>query len=473
MILSHKQVMAELCKRSYKDYVEYVHKGRYIHGKFTRYLTKTVQDFIERPTGNAYDILVLSVPPQHSKSTTITETLPSWYLGKHPEHRVIEISYNDDFAKKFIRRNADKIKEYGDMFGIEIGDISNANEFVLANGIGGMLSRGVLGGITGLPCELMIIDDPIKTRQDADSDTMRNKVWEEWLSSFLSRLAPNAKVILIMTRWHKDDFAGRMILNEENITVINFPIECEYDHDILGRMKGDPLFPEMKKDKKWLESFKKSYQTMEGSRAWNSLYMGKPSNEDGSIFKRSWFKHYTHSPRIMYKVLSVDATFKEGENSDFVAIHVWGKTGADIYLIDRYKRIMGFVDTIEQITNMINKHRDYQMILIEDKANGSAIVDVLSRKYGAVIPVKTEGGKIARASAISPLIEAGNVYVRPEHYEFIDEMCDFPTGVHDDEVDACSQALNRLRQVVADLPTVRDEDDLNENDQVNNILNYI
>lgn len=466
-------IINELCRRSYAHYVEHVHQGRYIHGRFTRYLTKQVQDFIESKTDNAYDIMVLSVPPQHSKSTTITETLPSWYLGKHPEHRVIEVSYNDDFAKKFIRRNVDKIQEFGkDIFGIEIGDVNNANEFVLSNKIGGMLSRGVIGGITGLPSELMIIDDPVKSRQDADSETMRDKVWGEWLSSMKSRLAPNAKVILIMTRWHKDDFAGRIIANEENVTVINFPVECITETDELGRRLGDALFPEMKKDKAWLESFKRSYQTAEGSRAWNSLYMGKPSNEEGSIFLRGWFKYYTHVPDLVYKVISVDATFKEGDNSDFVAIHVWAKTDNDYYLVHRYKRIMGFVDTLEAITRTIAEHSDYKMILIEDKANGSAIIDVLARKYGAVIPVKPEGSKIARANAVSPLFEAGNVYVRPEHYDYVDEMCDFPTGVHDDEVDASSQALNRLRQVVAKRLT-RDPEEWNEEDQINSIVDYM
>ena len=471
-IPSRLEIEHELCRRDFGYYVEYVHKKEYIHGNFTRYLTKTVQDFIQKRTDNAYDILILSVPPQHSKSMTITETLPSWYLGKHPKHRVIEVSYNDDFAKRFIRKNTDKINEYGDIFGIKIGNISNANEFILDNNKGGMLSRGVLGGITGLPCELMVIDDPVKSREDADSETMRNKVWGEWLSAMKSRLAPNAKVILIMTRWHKDDFAGRMIENEESVTVINFPVECITETDVLGRKLGDSLFPEIKKDKAWMESFKRSYQTSEGSRAWNSLYMGKPSNEDGSIFMRSWFRYFEHNPVFLYKVISVDATFKEGENSDFVAIHVWAKTNNDYFLVQRYKKIMGFVDTLEAITQMIARHPDYKMILIEDKANGSAIVDVLTRKYGAVIPVKPEGSKIARASAVSPLFEAGNVYVRPEHFEYVDEMCDFPTGIHDDEVDASSQALNRLRQIIAE-PYYKDPEAWDEVDQINSIVDYM
>ena len=143
-MIEHQQIMEELSRRDYGEYVEYVHKGRYKHGRFTRYLTRKIQDFVFTDHGHAYDILILTVPPQHGKSTTITETLPSYYLGKNPYGRVIEISYNDQFAQKFIRRNKEKIYDYGyDIFGIEIGTPNTANEFLLTNRVGGMISRGI------------------------------------------------------------------------------------------------------------------------------------------------------------------------------------------------------------------------------------------------------------------------------------------------------------------------------------------
>ena len=416
-----QEIEAELCRRDYGYYVEYVHEGRYIHSRFTKYLTRSVQDFIEEKTGHAYDILLLSVPPQHSKSTSITETLPSWYLGKNPYHRVIEVSYNIDFATRFTRRNSEKVEKFGRMFNIAIGNPNSANEFKLTNGIGSFISRGIMSGITGEPCELMIIDDPVKNAEEANSETTRAKMYEEWLQSCKSRLSAGAKVILIMTRWHEDDLYGKLLATESNVKRINFTIECETETDELGRHKGDTLIPEapISKDKAWWQDFKRSYITTSGTRALNALYYGRPSSMEGGLFKRSWF---------------MDNLYK----SDM-------KSGADCYLLERHKKIMGFVDTVQLLDAILFRFSTYTSLLIEDKANGSAIVDVMKRKYHSVIPVKVVGGKESRANAIAPMLEAGNVHLKEEHAEMIEECCSFPNGKHDDEVDAMTQALQWLK----------------------------
>lgn len=446
------QAKKELSRRVYSDYVEYVHEGRWIKGKAVSYICKEVQQFIEADTGHAFDILVLSVPPQHGKSMTITETLPSWYLGKNPTKRIIEASYSEDFAQLFGRRNLRKIKQFGKaIFGIELGSIANNTEFELDNGVGGMISRGILSGVTGRPADLMIIDDPVKNRQEADSKTYRDRIWAEWNDSFKSRLAYGAKVIIIQTRWHEDDFAGRIIKNEKHVTVIN--LKCEADeHDVLGRKKGQALCPEIGKGDNWLKDFKSSFTTKEGSRTWNALYQGEPTPDEGNIFKRKWFKYYKELPNMPYKLISVDATFKDEEDSDFVAIQVWGKRNADFYLIERIKEHLNFPATLQAIRQLKNKHKDASATLIEDKANGSAIIQVLYKEFSGVIPVKPEGGKISRANAVSPSIESGNVYL-PENeawvHDYLLEMVSFPNAEHDDEVDCTTQALNRLRSITA------------------------
>lgn len=469
------QVNYALCRKDYGFYVEYVHKGRYQHGKFTKYLCKTVQDFIETKTGNAYDILLLSVPPQHSKSMTITETLPSWVLGKHPEWRIIEASYNSDFAKRFTKRNSEKIEEFGKkIFGVGIGGTNAADEFVLDNKIGRFISRGILGGITGEPAELVIIDDPVKNREEADSPNQREKVFDEWLNSVKSRLQAGAKIIVIMTRWHEQDLYGKLLETEKNVTRLNFPVVCEDDIDVLGRKRGDLLFPEppVNKDKLWWEDFSRSYMTSEGSRALYSLYYGRPSSQEGGLFKRSWFTDnlYTELPRYAYKFISVDATFKDGKKSDFVAIQVWVKVGVHYYLTHRTKRIMGFVDTLKEIEDILRSNQDYNALYVEDKANGSAIIDVLKRKYRSVIPVQTEGGKEARANAISPMVEAGLVHLRSCDGEMIEELCMFPNSDNDDEVDAMTQGLNKTKDITAMLPEPKKVRDYI--DEANNVLDF-
>lgn len=446
------ELKKELCRRVYSDYVEYVHEGRWIKGKAVSYICDKVQEFIEADTGHAFDILVLSIPPQHGKSMTITETLPSWYLGKFPTKRIIEASYSEDFAQLFGRRNLRKIEQFGkELFNIEKGNIANNTEFELSNGIGGMISRGILSGVTGRPADLMIIDDPVKNRQEADSKTYRDRVWAEWNDSFKSRLSFGAKVIIIQTRWHEDDFAGRIIKNEKHVTVVN--LKCEADNnDPLGRKPGEALCPEIGKGNEWLKDFKSTFTTKEGSRTWNALYQGSPTPDDGNIFKRKWFKYYEKLPTLPYMLISVDATFKDKEDNDFVSIQVWGKRNSDFYLIDRVKKHFGFTETLNVIRQLRNKYNKCSAVLIEDKANGSAIVEVLQREFSGIIPINPEGGKIARANAVSPSFESGNVYFPKNKqwlYDYETELVSFPNAEHDDDVDCTTQAVNRLRNITA------------------------
>lgn len=446
------ELKKELCRRVYSDYVEYVHEGRWIKGKAVSYICDKVQEFIEADTGHAFDILVLSIPPQHGKSMTITETLPSWYLGKFPIKRIIEASYSEDFAQLFGRRNLRKIEQFGkELFNIEKGNIANNTEFELSNGIGGMISRGILSGVTGRPADLMIIDDPVKNRQEADSKTYRDRVWAEWNDSFKSRLSFGAKVIIIQTRWHEDDFAGRIIKNEKHVTVVN--LKCEADNnDPLGRKPGEALCPEIGKGNEWLKDFKSTFTTKEGSRTWNALYQGSPTPDDGNIFKRKWFKYYEKLPTLPYMLISVDATFKDKEDNDFVSIQVWGKRNSEFYLIDRVKDHFGFTETLNVIRQLRNKYNKCSAVLIEDKANGSAIVEVLQREFSGIIPINPGGGKIARANAVSPSFESGNVYFPKNKqwlYDYETELVSFPNAEHDDDVDCTTQAVNRLRNITA------------------------
>lgn len=439
----------------YCEYVAHVHQGAWKKTPFHRLLCKYVQNFVERETDLPYEILVIATPPQHGKSQSITETLPSWYLGKHPDKHVIEISYNEDFAIKFGRRNKRKIEEYGEeIFGIKIAkDNNRAVEFELADTNGGMLSRGVGTGVTGQPANLMIIDDPIKNKKEAYSKSRRDLIYEEWLMSFKTRLAPNSKVILIMTRWHEDDLAGRLLAEEENIKLLRFPCECEEAdapiEKLLGRSVGDALCPEIGKGNAWLAEYKKSLVSQEGSMTWNALFQGRPTAMEGNIIGRDWWVFYTEPelPEMHTWVMSVDAAFKDEDQSDFVAIQVWGKNGANIYLIDAVKKHLSFPDTIVEIRRLRAMYPDCKTTLVEDRANGSAIIRMLRYEMTGVIPVQPIGSKMARVQAVLGAIESGNVRLPKDKRftgDFVDECSSFPNAAHDDQVDAMSQALNRL-----------------------------
>jgi predicted phage terminase large subunit-like protein len=442
------EIIKEIARRSYADYVEYVHEGRWIPSKHLLFICES----IEKVLSGEIKRLIISLPPQHGKSQTITETLPSYYLGKNPTKRVIEASYGDDLARRFGRRNKQKIEQFGyDLFNIQLSKTSSSDtEFEIEGFKGSMISRGIMSGITGQPADLIIIDDPIKNKLEANSQTYRDRLWEEWLNSLNTRLSANGAVILIQTRWHEDDLAGRLLTYEKDKwTYINIPCEAEED-DILGREIGQALFPEIGKDDEWLKEFKKSYTSQEGSMTWNALFQGRPTAQEGNLIKRSWFRYYTEMPNVAHKVLSVDATFKDGDNNDFVAIQVWGKVNEDYYLIDRIKEHMDFPTTLQAVKNIQAKHH-CNSILIEDKANGSAIISMLQKQMAGVIPINPEGGKVARVNAISPIIESGHVYIPEWEWtnDFINECVSFPNAIHDDEVDSMSQALNRLKTVNA------------------------
>ena len=235
------------------------------------------------------------------------------------------------------------------------------------------------------------------------------------------------------------------------MTVINIPCECiDPENDPLGRSLGDALMPEIGKDRIWLADFKESYLKTDGLTAWNAMFQGRPVSAGGNMWKRDWWQYYDElpDPNECTVVLSVDATFKDRDGSDYCVIETVYAQNDKYYIADILRARMGFVDTLRALRLKIKElGKSLDFVYIEDKANGSAIIDSLSREFEGVIPVSPEGGKMARASAVSNLIETGKVYL-PKYAawvnDFLNETSAFPNGAHDDMVDATSQALNRL-----------------------------
>ena len=442
----------ELARRHFSEYLAYVQGPGWKRTRLSEFLAARVQDFLELQSGHAYDILVIETPPQHGKSCTVTESLPAWFLGRYPERRVILASYDSDFAERFCRRNREKIREYGPrLFGVGTGSVDRAQELELSNAGGRLISRGIMAGITGNPAELILIDDPVKNRQEADSAVFRERLWEEWQNSLKSRLAAGGKVILIMTPWHEDDLAARILRTEDDAELLRLPLEAE-EGDPMGRRPGEPLCPELGKDKGWLRQFKAAYlaDPKGGRRAWTALYQCAPRREEGNLIRRSWWRRYDPAeiPRFAAEVISVDAAFKGGEDNDFVSVQVWGKLGENYYLRYCLNRHLDFPGTLAAIRAVAKLYPAARSVLIEDKANGPAVIQTLQREMFC-IPVNPLGGKLARVNAVAPAIESGHVYVPLTEKaawaeDFIDQFTAFPAGAHDDMVDAATQALSRL-----------------------------
>jgi predicted phage terminase large subunit-like protein len=448
----------------YYEYVKYVHADMYGYTKHGEYICRLLNEAVikrekmfkgEIPMEEQY--FQISMPPQHGKSMHITETFPSYFLGKFPNHGVIEVSYNEGFAEKFGGRNKDKVNQFGkELFSIELaGDSKSKSEWSISKDgkktRGGMISRGIMSGVTGSSLgDCIIIDDPIKNREEANSETIRGKHWSEWMDSMSSRIHPGAIVIIIMTRWHEDDLCGRL-RNPEYApplpwTIINLPLEAE-EFDLLGRNVGEPLWPDHY-GYKFIE-VRKAYPA-----SFNALYQGRPTAQEGNMLKRDWWKWYDTPSKMDITILSVDASFKDTSDSAKCSIQVWGRRDGYIYFLDNNTARMDFVTTIQAIINMLRKHPDISAKYIEDKANGSAIINVLNLKIGGFIPVSADsgtGGKEARVSAVSPWIESGNVWL-PRNTEwageFVEECASFPNGTYKDQVDAMSQALAKLAPAI-------------------------
>ncbi len=361
------------------------------------------------------------------------------------------VSYEADFAATWGRKARDLLEEHGpSLFGIRVsGKSSAANRWDIEGHEGGMVTAGVNGPITGKGADIGIIDDPVKNDQEAMGVTYQERTYEWYKSTFRTRLQRDGAIILIMTRWHENDLAGKLLAAQEEEgekwEVVSLPAIAE-DDDPLGREIGQPLCPDLF-SKDALESIKKAV----GSYWWASLYQQRPSPAEGGIFKRNWWQYYRRVPDRFDEIIqSWDMTFKDIKTADFVVGQVWGRKGADKYLLDQVRDRMDFPATIQAVRTLSAKWPQAHAKIVEDKANGPAVIATLKKEISGLIPVEPQGSKESRAWAVSPEVEAGNVYlpdpsIAPWVHDFIEECTTFPNGQHDDQVDAMTQALMRLR----------------------------
>lgn len=453
-------------RTSYYKYVQMANRG-FVPSRLHEFLCNQIQEFMNKPNpASSFDVLLLSLPPQHGKSLTVTESLPAWYAGLHPDKDVIIISYSDDTASRFGRANRAKLEEFSTSpFDVvsplfnnyKVGEVWNNTD--ICNQYNKYIrSRGIMSGITSNPADLIIIDDPIKTMQEARSETTKEVIWREYLSSIRTRIKPHGKLIVIATRWVEDDLVGRLLASVSNrrITTIFLPCECiDETSDPLGRSKGDALCPEIGRGQDWLAEFKAEYTDAEGLYTWSALYQCDPTPIDGAMVDPAWWKYYDYEEDLGFSntYLSIDCTFKGDAKSDYVVIQVWSMVADNYYLRAQDRAQYTFTEMLDAIRDMIARFPDYIGILIEDKANGSAAIDTLQKEYEGIIPVTPAGGKVSRMHAASKPIRQGRVYIPRGALwtqSYIREFSSFPNGKHDDQVDSTSQALNYMLYTIGD-----------------------
>ena len=446
-----------------------------------RLMDQALVDLYNQPDGR----LIISLPPQEGKSQRTSRRFPLWALTQNPDLRVAIASYEHGVARRWGRVIRDDIIQHTSVLGIRVrDDLSAQHEWQLAGHDGGVYSAGIGGALTGRPVDLLIIDDPVKDRAQADSPTYRQNAWDWWTDVASTRLAPGAPVVLILTRWHHDDLAGRLLAAEDGDRwrVLNIPAEAVDEDDPLGREPGEFMDSARGRTRQqWA-----AIRTQVGPRTWASLYQGAPSPVSSGIFPTDWPRYtqrpYLEAPDGSRRVLdnfdtviqSWDLAFKSTDTSDYVVGQVWGRAGNQAWLLDMVRARLDFTATIQAIEDMRARWPQATAILIEDKANGPAVITSLTRRIPGIIPVEPDGGKYARAVAIQPFTAAGNVLLPdpallPSVTHLTEEAGDFPNGQHDDTVDALTQALNQLflHPILTGDGSIVTANDLLDLDQIN------
>ncbi len=454
------------------------------HGKWqiAKHLL-VVQAYLLAMMDDVFDNLIISMPPRHGKSMFISQYFIAWYLGNRPNAQVILTSYEAGLAGLFGGRVRDSIIEFGpELWGLDVRhNKMAATDWELvgrdAMGIpvtGGMRSAGVGTGVTGRGGDLIVIDDPFKDALQANSPNYRGRVWQWYLSTLFPRREPGAKQICVMTRWNEDDLVGRLIEETEDqegerwVTLFLPAIyDDESEPDPLGRELGEALWPE-----RWpLEELERIKAT-QTPYWWGALYQQRPAPVEGNIFKRAWWKfwapldlieslppvrlHGLDDPSILeplpgmeFSAQSWDLAFKKGANTSYVVGQVWGRAGANAYLLDQSRARRDFPETLDAIRDLTAAHPDVETKWIEDAANAAATLSILSKEIPGMIPVPVEGSKPDRATAVASYAQSGNVYlphpaIAPWVLEFIESVSAFPNAKTDDEVDTMSQALRKM-----------------------------
>ena len=585
----------------------------YLMGWFHKEVCDALDKFLEDVLAKKSPRLILTAPPRHGKSELVSRRFPAFAFGRCPDLQIIATSYGADLAQRF-NRDVQRIIDddvYRSLFpetslnGRNVRTdsrnafIRTSDLFEIVNHKGAYRSCGVGGGITGTGADILIIDDPIKDRAEANSPTVRSNVYDWYTSTAYTRLSPGGGVIVMNTRWHpiKDDtpvltvsgwkqhgdlqvgdqvfgldgkpvsvtkvwppvmctakavtitetvvcgethlwpvkrtatamysnqqacdlikdgglyvlpsvrlpcsaiaqikasergvtfayaepgecgwgrcittsapdgiyLVGRSLMPTHNCSdltgqllskmqseegdtwqIINYPAIAE--HDEPHRKTGEPLHAERYP----LEALERIRAAV-GERDWAALYQQHPVPDGGGLFKEQWIQYYRQAdlPSKFDKlVTSWDMTFKDGAGSDYVVGQVWGRAGAKFYLLDQVRGQMDFVKTKAAFVALAEKWPHAVRKLVEDKANGPAIISELRDKVAGIIPITPKESKEARAYAVSTLWEAHNVYI-PDPQEtkwvgrdFVPELLSFPAGAHDDQVDAMTQALSDLK----------------------------
>lgn len=448
--------------RVFLNYSNPVYSRTWYHTLIANYCQKVLEGEIRN--------LMVFVPPQHGKSEIVSRNFPAWALGKFPDLKIVGSSYSADLAQQFsrsIQRTIDS-NEYKELFpdtylnGSNVrtnargGYIRNVDLFETVGHKGFYKAVGVCGGLTGTPVDIGIIDDPVKDAIEAYSETYRARVWDWYINVFLTRLHNDSRQIFIMTRWHDDDLAGRLLKKEpDKWTVLRIPAirESLDDGNIMDpRSVGDALWPEKHSIERLREAEARS------PRTFSALYQQRPTIAGGNIIKYDWFRKISRAEfeRLrQYEPIHFfcDTAYTEKSVNDPTGIIGVCKIGFNIYVVCGKKVNLKFPDLLAWLPKWIleNGYTSESTLRIEPKASGLSLIQSIERNTGINVTrtPTPKDSKEVRLNAVSPTLECGRVYIVDDFFaeEFIEEVCGFPAKPHDEYVDVLCYAIDYYNNV--------------------------
>ena len=440
-------------ERSQTKFIDFANKvwPTFISGRHH----KRMAEAFERVARGECKRLIINMPPRHTKSEFASYLLPAWFLGKFPHKKVIQSSNTGELAVGFGRkvRNLVDSEVYKDIFpDLSLqSDSKAAGRWNTSKG-GDYFAIGVGGTVTGKGADLLIIDDPHSEQEAAMAAVnpeVYDKVYEWYTSGPRQRLQPGGAIVIVMTRWAQRDLTGQVLKSAaqrggEEWEVIEFPA-------ILP--SGNPLWPEF-----WSVEELEALREELPNAKWQAQYQQNPVGNESAIVKRDWWKWWEHDepPECEYILQTWDTAFEKNQRADYSAGTTWGiwtndedNSSPNIILLNTYKKRVEWVDLKKDV---LKEYREFEPdgLLIEKKASGAPLIYEL-RAMGIPVQEYTPGkgqDKIARLNSVSDIIASGKVWIPRTRWaeELVDEIAAFPSGEHDDLVDATTLALMRFRQ---------------------------